>query len=445
MADILVVDDDQSIAAAFRAFLEDDRHHVRVASSAADGVRQIGERAPDLVIMDVRMPGTDGLQALQDIRSRFPDLYVVMMTAYGTSQTSIDAIRAGAFDYVTKPLDLDELRAVIARALAAQRIPAVEDSAGAGSPAEMLVDLVGQTPVMLDLYKVIARLTTNDVPALISGERGTGKQLVAETIHDNSARRDEPFAALDCATLTEPAIATIFEGDAGTILLVDVEAMPVALQSRLARALRDQGRSIAAAAQRPRARVLASTARDLADETQQGAFNRELFSSLSVIQIHLPPLRERRSDIPRLVGHLIKRFNAELNRAIKGVDPRVSGLLNDYGWPGNVRELQTVIKRACILARGDVITVDDLGDSLSPARLAPRPEADAKLRTAVTSALHDRVLGVTPSPASSAFHDIVDVVEATLVREALTMTNGNQVKASELLGVNRATLRKKMP
>ena len=445
MADILVVDDDQSIATAFRAFLEEDRHDVRVASSAADGLRQIVDRAPDLVIMDVRMPGIDGLQALQDIRSRFPDLYVVMMTAYGTSQTSIEAIRSGAFDYVTKPLDLDELRAVIAKALAAQRIPAVEDLSSSGSPAEMLVDLVGQTPVMLDLYKVIARLTTNDVPALISGERGTGKQLVAETIHDNSARRDEPFAALDCATLTEPAIATIFEGDAGTILLVDVEAMPAALQSRLARALRDQGRSTAAIAQRPRARVLASTARDLAEETRQGTFNRELFNALSVIQIQLPPLRERRSDIPRLVGHLVKRFNVELNRAIKGVDTLVSERLNDYAWPGNVRELQTVIKRACILARGDVITIDDLGDSLSAARLGARPEADAELRSAVTKALQDRVPGAAPSRASSAFHDIVDVVEATLVQEALTMTNGNQVKASEMLGVNRATLRKKMP
>jgi DNA-binding NtrC family response regulator len=370
-----------------------------------------------------------------------------MMTAYGGSQTSIEAIRSGAFDYITKPLDLDELRTVIDKALAAQRIPVVADASNIGSPTEMLVDLVGQTPVMLELYKVIARLTTNDVPALISGENGTGNQLVAETIHDNSARRDEPFAALDCATLSEPAIAAIFEGDAGTILLADVEAMPSALQARLARALRDQGR-VSAAVQRPTGRVLASTARDLAEEARHGRFNGELFRTLSVIHLHLPPLRERRSDIPRLVGHLIKRFNAELNRAIKGVDPQVSERLNDHAWPGNVRELQTVIKRACILARGDVITVDDLGQSLSAARIGRRPEADAELRAAVTRALQDRVQNQAPSAASaasSAFHDIVEVVEATLVHEALTITNGNQVKASEMLGVNRATLRKKMP
>jgi two-component system nitrogen regulation response regulator GlnG len=290
----------------------------------------------------------------------------------------------------------------------------------------------------------MARLTTNDVPALISGERGTGKQLVAETIHDNSARRDEPFAALDCAALTESAIAEIFDGDAGTILLADVEAMPALVQSRLARALGGHGRS-ALTAPRLTARVLASTVVDLSTVTRQGAFNRELFDALSVIRIHLPPLRERRPDIPILVGHLIKRFNAELNRSIRGVDARVTHLLNEHAWPGNVRQLQSVVKRACVLARGDVITEDEVGDSLSLLTLPSRPDADPGLVAAVTKALHDRLLVLQPSLASSAFHEIVDLVEETLVREALTVTNGNQVKASEMLGVNRATLRKKMP
>jgi DNA-binding NtrC family response regulator len=443
MADILVVDDDQASATAFRAFLEQDRHTVRIASGSADTLRQIVERVPDLVIIDIGMPGSDGLHALQEIRGRFPSLSVVMMTAYATSRTSIEAIRSGAFDYVTKPVDLDELRTVITKALEAQRITAATEAAN-GSAADTLVNLVGQTPVMLDLYKIIARLTTNEVPALIWGERGTGKQLVAETIHDNSSRRDEPFVAMDCATLTEGAVNEIFEGDAGTLLLVDVEAMPMPLQARLARAIGDQGRP-GPSGHRRRSRVLASSSRDLAEEVRQGTFNRELYDTLSVITIHLPPLRERRSDIPRLVAHLIKRFNVELNRSIRGVDAQVTRMLSEHAWPGNVRELQTVIKRACILARGDVITADDLGDTLSQPRVPPRLETDAELRNAVTKALHDRLLAMTPSPASSAFHDIVDVVEATLVQEALTMTNGNQVKASEMLGVNRATLRKKMP
>jgi DNA-binding NtrC family response regulator len=444
MADILLVDHDASSATTLSGFLEGANHAVRIASRADDVLRQIEERTPDLVIMDIQLQGTDdGLQTLPEIRRRYPDLCVIMMAADGTSQTSIEAMRSGAFDYVMKPLDLENFHTVVNRALASQHIRPATEAANAHA-AETLVNLVGQTAVMLDLYKIIARLTTNEVPALISGERGTGKQLVAETIHDNSSRRDEPFVALDCATLTEAAIADIFEGDAGTLLLVDVEAMPAPLQARLARALGGQGRP-GPAGNQLRARVLASTSHDLAEELRQGTFNRELFDALSVITLHLPPLRERRSDIPRLVGHLINRFNVELNRSIKGVDAEVTRMLAEHAWPGNVRELQTVIKRACILARGDVITADDIGNTLSESRLPPRLETDAELRNAVTKALRDRLLAMSPSPASSAFHDIVDVVEETLVREALTMTNGNQVRASEMLGVNRATLRKKMP
>ncbi len=444
MADILLVDDDASSNTALTAFLEGDSHTVRIACDRPDALRHLEQRTPDLVIMAVRLCGTDeGLQILLEIRRRSPDLYVIMMMADGTSQTSIEAIRSGAFDYLTKPLDLDDLRTVVQKALSTQQIKPATEAADVDA-AETPVNLVGQAPVMLDLYKMIGRLSTNEVPALITGERGTGKQLVAETIHDNSSRRDEPFVALDCATLTETAIGEIFEGDAGTLLLVDIEALPAALQARLARALGDQGRP-GPGSNRLRARMLASTSHNLADDVRQGAFNRELYDTFSVITLDLPPLRERRSDIPRLVGHLIKRFNAELNRSIKGVDAEVTRMLSEHSWPGNVRELQMVIKRACILARGDVITADDLGNTLSESRLPPRLETDAELRNAATKALHDRLLAMSPSPASSAFHDIIDVVEETLVREALAMTNGNQVKASEMLGVNRATLRKKMP
>src|SRR4051812_37837123 len=223
MADILVVDDDHSIVTAFQRFLAHEHHSARAANNAQDALKLISEQPPDIVIMDVRMPGMDGLQALNEIRARYPHLTVVIMTAYGTSQTSIDAIRAGAFDLLTKPFTLDDLRSIIEKALAAQRTTPTSESATMGPTADLLVNLVGQTPVMLEVYKIIARLATNEVPALIWGERGTGKQLVAETIHDNSARRDEPFAAVDCATLTDAAIAEIFDGDAGTILLVDIE------------------------------------------------------------------------------------------------------------------------------------------------------------------------------------------------------------------------------
>ena len=296
---------------------------------------------------------------------------------------------------------------------------------------------------MLEVYQLIGRLASNDVPALIAGENGTGKQLVAETIHANSARRDRPFAALDCATLTESAIADIFGEDAGTLLLANVEAMPAPLQSRVVRAI--GGGPAATPGLRITARVLAATERDLAEAARQGTFNRELFEIVSLITIRMPPLRERREDIPELVSHLTRRFREELNRSIKGVHPDVVTALQDYQWPGNVRELESVIKRACILARKEIITADDLGDSVSHGIGPVHQEADSALRMAATAALHDRLLGRPVGAESSVFHDVVNLIETTLIAEALHMTHGNQVKAAEILGVNRATLRKKMP
>ena len=444
MADILVVDDDQSIASAFQKFLSYEGHQCRLASNAQDAFQLMAQRRPDLVVMDVRMPGMDGLQALQEIRARFPEVFVVIMTAYGTSQISIDAIRAGAFDCVMKPLDLDELRGVMGKALAAKDV-----REGAGMPDqgaavdEPLVTLVGQTPGMLHVYKMIGRLATNDVPALIVGERGTGKQLVIATIHDNSARKDQPFISIDCSHASEAVLeAELFGRGAGTIHLDRIEALPAMVQGRLAHTLGEQSRG---ARDRLAARVLSSTERSLADDVVTGDFNRELYEAISVIVLALPPLRERRDDIPLLVQYFTQRFNGELGRAIKGVDESVRRMLQQDAWPGNVGQLERVIKRACIVARGDVITADDIGDRLTESRFPARPDLESSLARAARASLHERLAQEGGTRSGSVFHDIVDMVETTLVGEALAMTNGNQVKAADMLGVNRATLRKKMP
>jgi len=440
MADILVVDDDQSIATAFEHFLRFEGHQYRIASNAEDAVRLIGERQPTLIMMDIRMPGIDGLQALRDIRRRFPSVYVVMMTGYGTSQTSIDAIREGAYDYLTKPLDLDELREVIRKALAMQQASDVAVAADAGTqPA-----LVGETPTMREVYKVIGRLASIDVPALVVGEHGTGKQLVIATIHDNSPRRDRPFVSIDCAVVPEAVLEVeLFERATGTVQLAGVEALPLSIQARLSRALGDDMRGLASS--RLQARVIASTDQELSGLVASGAFSRELYQALAVITLNLPPLRDRRHDIPLLVRHLIQRFNADLNRTIRGVDDTVARMLQDHEWPGNVGELESVIKRACILARGDVITIDEIGQTLAGEALPARQDLESALVRAVRTALQERLVDSSGDETASAFHDIVDLVETTLVKEALAITNGNQLKAAGLLGVNRATLRKKMP
>ena len=442
MADILVVDDDQSIATAFEHFLRFEGHECRLASNAEDAVRLIAERQPTLIMMDIRMPGVDGLQALRDIRSRFPGVYVVMMTGYGTSQTSIDAIREGAYDYLTKPLDLDELREVIRKALATQQTSDITAAPAADIGPQPA--LVGETSAMRDVYKVIGRLAAIDVPALVVGEHGTGKQLVIATIHDNSPRRDKPFVSIDCTAVPEASLeAELFEHATGTVELANVEALTLPLQARLARALGEGVRG--AAVGRLQARVIASTDKDLPALVASGTFGRELYHALAVITLHLPALRDRREDIPLLVRHLIQRFNADLNRTIKGVDDTVARMLQEYEWPGNVGELESVIKRACILARGDVITTDEIGQTLAGELMPARQDVESALVRAVRTALQERLVDSSSTEASSAFHDIIDLVETTLVKEALAITNGNQLKAAGVLGVNRATLRKKMP
>jgi DNA-binding NtrC family response regulator len=384
------------------------------------------------------------LSALKQIRSTFPDIYVVMMTGYGTSQTSIDAIRAGAYDYLTKPLDLEEIRAVIRKAIDAQQTRTSAEGA-APATADPLPRLVGSTAAMRDVYKTIGRLAGIDVPALVVGEHGTGKQLVIATIHENSSRATHPFRVLDCATLDDASLErALFDGSQGTLQLSQVEKLSAALQVRLARALGDTLARQASSDQLG-ARVIASTESDLGTLAQSGSFDRELHAALSVVTVKLPPLRERGEDIPLLVRHFIQRFNVEFDRTIAGADDRVLAVLQEYSWPGNVAELETVVKRGCILARSDVITVDEVGDRLGERRSISRRDAESSLATAARTALQERLVNTPDDATLSAYHDIIDVVETTLVQEALKITNGNQVKAAAVLGVNRATLRKKIP
>lgn len=435
MADILVVDDDRSIATAFEHFLTYEGHQFRLASSAADGLAAIAARRPDLVVMDVRMPGVDGLTALQQMHDRDPELPVVIMTAHGTSQTSIDAIRRGAFDYLTKPLDLDSLRDVIARVTAEPRLVDGDD-AGAAVPAPVLR---GASPAMQAIYKLIGRLATNDVVALITGEPGTGRHLVAATIHANSGRRALPIVHVSCAATSDAELTSMLQDAAiGTLHLAGVEALAPALQARVTSAIREA--QTAGATKRPR--LLVSSSEDVATRVRDGHLSRELVDAISVITLDLPPLRDRREDIPELVQHFVNRANAELGRGFKGVDDAAARRLQQHAWPGNVGELERVIRRACIVARGQAITLADLGDSLDRSAFPASPDAEPSLARAVRQALHDRL--VKNSPAS-AYHAITTLVETTLVDEALAITNGNQLKASSLLGLNRTTLRKKMP
>ena len=436
MAHILVVDDDASVATALGRFLDAEGHQAHVTSSVGEGLDAVASSRPDLVMMDIRMPGVDGLTGLGEMQRRFPGLCVVMMTGYGTSQTSIDAMRAGAFDYITKPPDLDALRRLISRALASGA-PVTTD---ADQAEPVKPNLVGETPAMVELYKMIGRLAKNDVPALFVGEHGTGKSLAIAMLHDSSARSHEPLVVIDCA-LPAPALeSAIFGGATGTIHLSNVEAMPLSIQARLVRAISEADR--ARSTERIRARVLASTSADLVSAVNGGTFSRDLYDVISLITIHLPSLRERRDDLPLLIRHFIRSINAKLNRNIRAVDDPAARKLQEHGWPGNIRELERVLTRGAILAGGDTITANDIA-FLTDSVFQPGTEGLSSLERSVRTALQERLVDAPKD--ESAFHHIVDAVETALVKEALAITNGNQVKASELLGLNRATLRKKAP
>lgn len=435
MAEILVVDDDAAVASALERFLDAEGHQARVTSSVEEGLDAVATKRPDVVMMDIRMPGVDGLTGLTEMQQRYPGLCVVMMTGYGTSQTSIDAMRAGAFDYITKPPDLDELRRLIARALASGA--PIEDAGEHREPVKP--SLVGETPAMAELYKMIGRLAKNDVPALFVGEHGTGKSLAIAMLHDSSARGHEALVLIDCAMPEAALDAALFRDHTGTIHLASVEAMPMSIQVRLAHAISDDR---VRSTERIRARVVASTSADLVAAVNAGTFSRDLYDLISLITIHLPPLRDRRDDLPLLIRHFIRTINAKLNRNIRGVDDQAARKLQEHAWPGNIAELERVLTRAAILAGRDIITANDIA-FLTDSVFQVGTEGRSGLQRAVRAALHERLVEA-PNDAS-VFHHIVEAVETALVKEALAITNGNQVKASDLLGLNRATLRKKAP
>lgn len=439
MADILVVDDDPSIARAFERFLKYDHHDFRIASSAEAGLRFLAERLPDLVFMDVRMPGLDGLQALPMMRAEYPTVDVVIMTAHGTSQTSIDAMRAGAFDLLPKPLDVEALRAIISKVTTAQRVRSKMSvqSETWDVPTDEAPALVGATPAMLEVFKLIGRLATLDVPALVVGERGTGKRSIVAAIHENSSRSGQPLTLIDGqGPDAERDVQRLRDREfTGTVHVQHVEALVTRDQMRLASLLADPAGSLPM-------RVIGSSDLDLAPLAETNEFHRDLYERLGVITITLPPLRERRDDIPLLVNVLLRRLSREIGRTIQGIDSAVMQLFREHSWPANIAELSSVLRRSGILSSTGVISADDLGDSLTARRQSVRRTGDATLAKATRDALRERLAAGGESD-SSPYHDVVSVVEETMVAEALDITGGNQVKAAELLGVNRTTLRKR--
>lgn len=392
MANVLVVDDDERILFAFREVLKKDGHKCIVARNGEEALDQLSKKSPDLVFMDITMPKLDGLEALKQIKQHESLLPVIIITGYGTMQTAIRAVQNGAFDYLTKPLDVEKIREVTKRAIssAKTRAAGLEEADTFKADVVDRYELVGKSSKMQEVYKLIGSISTtpNHTSVLITGESGTGKELVARAIHANSANAKEPFVGINCTTLPESLLESelfgyekgAFTGAAdrklgkfeiagkGTIFLDEIVNLSPNLQQKLLRVLQEReferlGGNTAIHAE---GRFIAATNRDIDHEVKKGNFREDLFYRLNVVMTHIPPLRERKEDIPLLANYFLLKYSDHLKKSVKGFSDEAMSLLQSYSYPGNVRELENLIERAVMLTKGDVILPETIENKLKP-------------------------------------------------------------------------------
>lgn len=468
-ATILVADDDRAIRTVLSRALGGLDCDVRVTGNATTLWRWVSEGIGDLVITDVVMPDENGLDLLPRIRKIRPDLRVIVMSAQNTLMTAVKANERGAFEYLPKPFDLNELINVVRRALVERAAPRRRDDAAAGGEDDDNLPLIGRSQAMQEIYRVLARLVGTDLSVLITGESGTGKELVARALHDYGKRRNGPFVAINMAAIPRDLIESelfghekgAFSGaanrstgrfeqaDGGTLFLDEIGDMPLEAQTRLLRVLQDGtfttvgGRS----AIRTNVRIVAATHRDLRQIVSQGLFREDLYYRLNVVPLRLPPLRQRTEDIPDLVRHFFSEGEAQ-GLPSKSLDIDAINRLKAHNWPGNVRELENLIRRLAALYNEDHIGVDAIEAELVeavPSELDITHSTDESLAEAVERHLRayfDAHGDAMPAPG---MHErVVREVERPLISLCLSATRGNQIKAAELLGVNRNTLRKKI-
>jgi DNA-binding NtrC family response regulator len=447
---ILVVDDEPNLRRVLGAQLMRDGYEVHSAGDGEEALKILREQYIDVVITDLRMPKIDGMELLRQALALEPELPVVMITAHGTVDNAVEALKTGAFDYITKPFDQNEVRNVIQKALRTRALAAADASQNNVVEEEARHGIIGSSAPIRELFSTIDRVADTPSFVLLTGETGTGKELVARALHDNSARREGPFIKLNCAAVPPELIeselvgyeAGAFAGavsakpgrfelaSGGTLFLDEVGSIPLSAQVVLHRVL-SEGRSerLGGASRAIDVRLITAARSDLRAQVREGKFREDLFYRLSVVPITLPPLRERTSDILLLAGHFIKRFGERLNHVVRGVEPETQKLLLQYRWPGNVRELENVIERAVLFCDGELVRPRDLPTEIRDSALGGLPtlplggEADG---------LKEQVKAATSR------------LERELIERALRQTAGNVTHAARLLKISRKGLQLKM-
>jgi len=447
MKTILLVDDEPHVLELLSVTLEDEGYRILEAKNGKEALAQFKKEKPYIVLLDIRMADMDGLEVLRHIKESNQSSSVIMMSAYGAMETVLEAIKRGAYDYLTKPIDLEKAKLLVRRALEAQKL--AQEVASLRSKVEekyQLENIVGKHPKMFEVYKMIGRVMDNKATVLIIGETGTGKEVVARAVHFNGPFKDEPFIAIDCASLPSDLLESELFGhekgaftgaiaqkmgkfelaNKGTLFLDEIGNLTLATQVKLLRFLQEKRIERVGGTKSIEldVRIIAATNLDLERAVTEGSFREDLYYRLNVVTIPLPPLRERRDDIPLLVEHFLQKFKSESKGKVKFVPQETMDLLMRYDWPGNVRELENVIERAIVIGKAEAILIEDL------------PLRTQEQKVVFQS---EEIL-----PENIPFEQRVENFEKKLIIDALRKTGWVQTKAAELLGASRSIVKYKM-
>jgi len=459
---IYIIDDDDQLRKSFHKLLTEEGYQVESAASGEAGLKLIRQSIPDVVIIDIRLPGMNGLETFQAIHGLDPKLPVIIMTAFGTTETAIEATKMGAFDYILKPFEIPDMLRVIAKAIEAGRFmrsPIEMDTIPQNSSREAII---GRSGPMQEVYKAIGRVSSTDATVLIRGESGTGKELVARAIYQHSLREKKPFLVINCVAIPETLleselfgyekgtftgathrrIGKIEQAHGGTVFLDEIGDMPFGLQSKILRLL--QEKSIERLGGRETipvdVRIIAATNRNLETALEENRFREDLYYRLKVITIWLPPLEERKSDIPLLTDYFLSRYAAEVGIDNPGISEAAKKILSRYAWPGNVRELANVIHKALIFNRGAPLSAEEISQTIRE-KNAARNTDGANRDQLLQEWIRERL---TTRSGATLFDDCIDRFSSILISEALHMTAGNRSSAAKLLGLSRPTLHAKI-
>ena len=457
MSKVLVVDDEKGVCYSFKKVLNRRGYEVITANNGIEGVEQAGKENPDLVIMDVSMPKMDGLETLQRLKSLYPNLTVIMMTAHSTSDKAITAMKFGAYDYFTKPFDNDKLITLVEKAIMDKKmsVPVTFEE----TEEDIGDRIISRSPAMLDIFKKIGQISESDVTVLLRGETGTGKELIARAIYHHSKRINKPFLPVNCSAIPESLLESELFGhekgaftgadsrkigkfeqcDTGTMFLDEIGDMPLPIQAKWLRVLQDGsfqrlgGKDMI----NTDVRIIAATNKDLEELRDNGGFREDLYWRLNVVSINVPPLRERKDDIENIVQYFIQRFNKELCKDIKGVSPELLQEFQGYHWPGNVRELQSIIQRGMVLCQKDVLSLEDF-ESFS--QIIPSTGKAGNMEEILADAANKLLQKGGPN----IYKEAVSTFERLLIEKALKLNKQNQALTARTLGISRNTLKAKI-